>query len=221
MGTYFTPDLFTFLKQLKRHNDREWFAKHKLRYEREVRDRALAFIAAFAPHLRKLSEHFIADPRPTRGSLFRIYRDTRFAADKRPFKTHIGIRFAHEKGKDAHAPVFYLHLEPGNCFAAAGVWHPDNRVLTRIRSAIVSRPEQWGKVRRKVELEGDALSRPPRGFDPRHRFIEDLKFKDFIASVELSERQICGPKVLQEFAAACRKLLPLVEFTTTALELKF
>ncbi len=221
MGTQFTPELFTFLRQLKRHNDREWFAKNKQRYEREVRDPALAFIAAFAPHLRALSEHFVADPRPTRGSLFRIYRDTRFAADKRPFKTHIGIRFAHETGKDAHSPVFYLHLEPGNCFAAAGVWHPDNRVLTRIRTAIVSRPKQWEKVRRNVELEGDALSRPPRGFDPRHRFIEDLKYKDFIASVALSDKQICGPKLLQDCAAAFRKLLPLVEFTTTALELKF
>ncbi len=100
------------------------------------------------------------------------------------------------------------------------MWHPDNRVLTRIRTAIVSRPEQWAKVRRKLELEGDALSRPPRGFDPRHRFIEDLKFKDFVASVELSERQICGPRVLQDFTAACRQMLPLVAFTTTALELK-
>jgi uncharacterized protein (TIGR02453 family) len=75
--------------------------------------------------LRKLNPHFVADPRPTRGSLYRIYRDTRFSPDKRPFKTHVGIHFSHASGKDAHAPVFYLHLEPDNCFAAAGVWHPD------------------------------------------------------------------------------------------------
>ena len=134
---FFRPELFEFLWQLRRHNDREWFAKNKDRYQQVVVEPALLFIGSFAPHLAKLSPFFVADPRPTRGSLFRIYRDTRFSADKRPFKTHVGIRFSHSSGKDAHAPVFYLHLEPENCFAAAGVWHPDNRALTRIRTAIV------------------------------------------------------------------------------------
>ena len=214
---FFRPDLFEFLRQLKRHNNRDWFAGNKQRYEEVVRDPALYFIAAFAPHLQKLSPHFVADPRPTRGSLFRIYRDTRFSSDKTPFKTHVGIHFSHACGKDAHAPVFYLHLDPEGCFAAAGVWHPDNSALTKIRTAIVDQPEAWAKVRRKLELEGDALKRPPRGFDPEHRFIEDIKRKDFVASVGLTEEQICGPKFMGDFAAACRTLLPLVEFTTRAL----
>lgn len=220
-SAFFTPELFLFLRQLKGHNNRGWFAKNKARYQQDVLEPSLIFIGAFAPHLSKLSPHFIADPRPTRGSLFRIYRDIRFSSDKRPFKTHIGIHFSHENGKDAHAPVFYLHLEPDNCFAAAGVWHPDNPALTKIRSAIVREPERWNKVRRKVELEGDKLSRPPRGFDPNHQFIEDLKFKDFVASVALSEKQICNSKFMREFTSACRTMLPLVEFTTRALGLKF
>ena len=70
------------------------------------------FIGDFAPHLYDISSFFVADARPSRGSLFRIYRDTRFSADKRPFKTHVGIHFSHSSGKDAHAPVFYLQLEP-------------------------------------------------------------------------------------------------------------
>jgi uncharacterized protein (TIGR02453 family) len=216
-AAFFRPELFDFLRQLKRHNNREWFAKNKQRYEEVVRDPALTFIASFGPHLHKLSPRFVADPRPSRGSLFRIYRDTRFSPDKRPFKTHVGIHFSHASGKDAHAPVFYLHLEPENCFAAAGVWHPDNAALTRIRLAIVAEPEAWAKVRRKLEIEGDSLRRPPRGFDPNHRFVEDLKRKDFVASVELTEAQICGAKFMPEFTAACRSMLPLVEFTTRAL----
>jgi uncharacterized protein (DUF2461 family) len=72
-----------------------------------------------------------------------------------------------------------------------------------------------------VELEGDRLRRPPRGFDPKHEFIEDLKFKDFVASVELSEKQICGAKCMRDFVAACREMTPLVEFTTKALGLKY
>jgi len=216
----FGPELFNFLRQLKRHNNREWFARNKQRYEESVRDPALLFISSFGPHLHKLSAHFVADPRPTRGSLFRIYRDTRFSHDKRPFKTHVGIHFSHASGKDAHAPVFYLHLEPDNPFAAAGVWHPDASALTKIRTAIVAESGQWAKVRRKVELEGDSLKRPPRGFDPQHPFIEDLKRKDFVASVALTEARICSPKFLQDFAAACRTMLPLVEFTTRALGLE-
>ena len=218
--TFFRPELFEFLRQLKRHNHREWFAKNKQRYEGLILDPALLFISGFAPHLRKLSPHFVADARPTRGSLFRIYRDTRFSSDKRPFKTHVGIHFSHASGKDAHAPVFYLHLEPENCFAAAGVWHPDNSALTKIRMAIVAEPGRWETVTRKLELEGDSLSRPPRGFDPDHRFIGDIKRKDFVSSVELTEAQVCGPEFIRDFAAACRRMKPLVEFTTRALGLE-
>ena len=116
--------------------------------------------------------------------------------------------------------MFYLHLEPDNCFAAAGVWHPDNSALTKIRTAIVAEPEQWAKVNRKLELEGDSLKRPPRGFDPNHRFIEDIKRKDFVASVGLTEAQVCGPRLMGDFVTACRTMLPLVEFATRALGLE-
>ena len=218
---YFSPELFQFLRRLKKNNKREWFAKNKGVYQQAVVEPALLFINDFAAHLSKLSPFFVADARPSRGSLFRIYRDIRFSHDKRPFKTHVGIRFHHASGKDAHAPVFYLHLEPDGCFAAAGIWHPENRALTRVRSAIVKEPEQWAAIRKKIELEGDSLARPPRGFDPKHQFIDDLKMKDFIASVKLSEEEICGKKFMRDFAAACRKMSPLVEFTTMALGLKY
>jgi len=217
----FSPDVFTFLRQLKRNNNREWFAKNKSRYQASIVEPALSFIGDFAPQLEKISPFFLADARPTRGSLFRIYRDTRFSSDKRPFKTHIGIHFSHCSGKDAHAPVFYLHLEPDNCFAAAGIWHPDNHALTKVRMAIVRDAEQWAKVRKRLTLEGDRLSRPPRGFDPNHSFIDDLRMKDFVASVALTEEQVCGGKLMRDFASACKKMSPLVEFTTKALELEF
>lgn len=220
-SAFFEPDLFDFLRQLKRNNNREWFAKNKTRYEQVVVAPAMSFISSFAPHLAKLSPHFVADARPTRGSLFRIYRDTRFSQDGLPYKTHVGMRFMHESGKDVHAPIFYLHFEPTGCFVAAGVWHPDNRTLTKIRTAIVSQPQQWRKVAAKYEFEGGSLTRPPKGFDPNHACIEDLKRKDFIASVELTKEQVCSPKLMRDFVAACRSMSPLVEFTTTAMGLKF
>jgi uncharacterized protein (TIGR02453 family) len=219
--TIFDAELFEFLRQLKRHNDRDWFARNKDRYRRVLLEPALQFIAEFAVPLARLSPHFVADARPARGSLFRIYRDTRFSADKRPFKTHAGIHFSHESGSDAHAPVFYFHLEPDNCFAAAGVWHPDTRTLTRIRSAMVAAPGEWRLVRRKLELEGESLMRPPKGFDPEHPLLEDLKRKDFVTSVAMSEEQVCSPTLMRDFNAACRTMAPLVKFTTKALGLKF
>jgi uncharacterized protein (TIGR02453 family) len=82
----FTSDLFRFLQDLRRHNDRAWFAKNKERYLDVVQEPAQEFVRGFGPYLRKISPHFVADDRPVGGSLFRIYRDVRFAKDKRPLQ---------------------------------------------------------------------------------------------------------------------------------------
>jgi len=213
----FTPELFELLRQLKRHNNRDWFARNKARYEHLVRDPALLFITAAVPRLSRLSKDGRTNPRPLRGSLFRIYRDIRFSADQRPFKTHVGIQFSHAPAKDVHAPCYYLHLEPDGCFVAAGVWHPDASVLIQIRNAIISNPEQWKRVRQRIELGGDRLVRPPRGFDPAHPFVEDLKCKDFITSLDLGESEVCRARFIEDFVDACRKMTPLVEFTGKAM----
>ena len=219
---YFTPELLAFLKQLRRRNNREWFQANKPRYEALVRDPCLRFIAALDGRLQEISPWLVADPHPTRGSLFRIYRDTRFSADKRPYKTHVGMSFPHRGTKQkVHLPGFYLHLEPEGCFAAAGCWHPDNPTLIQIRSAIVARPEGWKKAVRGLELEGDALSRPPRGYPCDHPLVEDLKRKDFLASVEFTDRQVCSPRFMADFMSACRKLSPLVGFLAQALGLPY
>ena len=81
-------------------------------------------------------------------------------------------------------------------------------------------PKRWAVIRKKLELEGDSLAKAPRGFDPQHRFIDDLKMKDFVTSIAFSEAEVCSQKFLRDFAAACRKMSPLVEFTTRALGLK-
>ena len=117
-------ELFDFLIRLKVNNDREWFQANKARYEEQVKAPLQAFIGGFDERLARLSAHFVADPRPVGGSLFRIYRDVRFSKDKSPYKTAAGIHFRHERGKDAHAPGYYLHLEPSECFAACGLWMP-------------------------------------------------------------------------------------------------
>jgi uncharacterized protein (TIGR02453 family) len=221
MPAYFTPDLFRFLSRLKRNNNREWFLRHKDEYESCVRQPALRFIEDFGVPLRELSPHLVADARPTRGSLFRIYRDTRFSNDKRPYKTHVAMRFSH-RGKDVYSPGFYLHLEPDGCFAASGLWHPESPTLLKVRTAIVSRSEEWRTVRKLLNWDdAGKLSRPPRGFPCDHEFVDDLKLRDLGCSVEFKDKQVCSPKFMSIFTAACREMSPLAVFLSRALELQF
>ena len=142
----FGPELFSFLRDLRANNDRDWFAANRDRYDDQLLEPALAFIDAFASRLAKISPHFRADARPSGGSLFRIYRDTRFSKDRTPYKTNVGIHFRYELAKDAHTPGYYLHLGPGEVFAGGGIWHPDTAAATRIREAIVADPQAWTRA---------------------------------------------------------------------------
>jgi uncharacterized protein (TIGR02453 family) len=222
---YFTRKTFAFLRELAENNNREWFSANKGRYEEEIKGPALAFIRDFAPHLAKLSPHFRADPRPVGGSLFRIYRDTRFSKDKSPYKTHTGIQFRHELGKDAHTPGFYLHLEPKQCFVGLGIWRPDGKTVKKIRDGLVEDPKGWKKAvagaafKKRLALSGDRLVRPPRGVDPEHPLLEDLKWKDYVASARISQKAVMDPGLIKEYTAYCKAGLPFVAFLCKTLDL--
>jgi uncharacterized protein (TIGR02453 family) len=177
--SHFTPELFQFLRQLQRHNNREWFAKNKERYLAEVQHPVLQFVSDVGTGLRKISTNLVVDPRPAGGSMFRIYRDTRFSADKSPYKTGVGVRFPVRAARDVHAPGLYLHLEPGNVFLVVGLRQQDPKTTTTIREAILERPAAWRNAARTApfspafELSGESLVRPPRGVDPEHPLIDD------------------------------------------------
>ncbi|HJW14092.1 MAG TPA: DUF2461 domain-containing protein [Thermoanaerobaculia bacterium] len=216
---HFSPEIFRFLRELAKNNSRGWFQANRERYETALREPCLRFISDLGPLLRGVSRELVADPRPSGGSLFRIYRDTRFSRDKSPYKTHAGMYFPVRGGKDVRPPGFYLHLEPGACFAAAGLWHPDGAALAKVRDAIVASPDNWKRARARLPLEGDRLRRPPRGYDATHPFIEDLKRKDFVSSVRLSDQEVTRPRFVSDFVATCRKMSPLPKFLAEALEL--
>ena len=224
---YFVEETFSFLEELAENNNRQWFQENKKRYEGAIKDPAVRFIIDFQPFLGEISSHFNADPRPAGGSLFRIYRDTRFSKDKSPYKTNTGIQFRHNQGKDVHAPGFYLHLEPGNVFAAAGIWHPDSATLGMIRDAIVEDPSAWKRAVKKepfpgtFDLSGGSLLRAPKGYDPDHPFIEDLKRKDFIGITSLPQDAVGKSEFPQYFAEICRAGTSLVKFLCSAIGLPF
>jgi uncharacterized protein (TIGR02453 family) len=221
----FAPALFRFLRDLRKNNDRDWFLAHKESYERDVREPALGFIHSFAPALRKISTQLVADPRPVGGSLFRIHRDVRFGSDKRPYKTHVGIQFRHAGGEGAHAPGFYLHLEPGDVFAGAGIWQPDGAALSEVRDAIAASPAAWRRAvgardfTARWALSGESLVRVPRGYEPDHPLAADLKRKSYLAITGFSERDACAADFTERLETAWRACTPLMRFLTRALDM--
>jgi len=220
--TSLPSEMFAFLTDLERNNRREWFQARKPRYEQSVKEPALGFIADFAPRLARISPRFVADPRPVGGSLFRIYRDTRFSKDKTPYKTHVGIQFRHERGKSVHCPGFYLHVDPYEPFAGLGVWRPDGPTVASIRDAVVADPAGWrkaahGKAFRRVwDLEGESLKRAPRGYPPDHPLVEDLKRKDFTAIAPLTPDALQAPGFARDLAALFRKGAGFMDFLCRA-----
>ena len=224
---YFTPKLFAFLKDLAENNDRDWFKAHQDLYEHYVREPALEFINDFAGPLKKISPHFVADSRTVGGSLFRIQRDTRFSKDKTPYKLNTGMQFRHMAGKDAHAPGFYVHLQPGECFMGVGLWRPETKVAYQIREAIAAEPAAWKRASRGKRftevftIGGDSLQRAPKGFDEDHPLIEDLKRKDFIASTRLTQKSITADTFMGEFTDYCKRSAPFMKFLCGAVGVPF
>ncbi len=224
---YFTNKTFTFLSALGKNNSREWFEEHKQDYEDLVRSPALDFIADMAYEMPSVSKHFRAISKKVGGSLMRVQRDTRFSNDKTPYKTNIGMHFRHEVGKDIHAPGYYVHIEPGECFVAVGLWHPESDVLFKVREAILKQGEIWVKARddRKFRehysLEGDVLVNAPRGYAKDHPLVEDLKRKDFIGLAALAKAEVTSPDFRKLVAERFRQASPYMRFLCEAMELQF
>jgi len=223
----FSRKSVAFLKELLNNNNKAWFDKNRQRYEDEVRTPALEFIEAMAQPLSKISPHFVASPKKVGGSLMRVHKDIRFSKDKTPYKTNIGIHFKHERGKDVHAPGFYLHIEPGDVFVGAGIWRPESSTLRNVRMLIDENPAQWKKLSKKLQgkdnfnLSGDSLKRAPKGYSEDHTMIEDLKRKDFIAVQNLKPSVITGKDFHKDIARLFKSAAPLVKFVCTADDLDF
>jgi len=219
-SSYFSPQFFSFLRQLARNNNRDWFLRNKPRYEKLILEPSVRFIRDVRPKLKSVSPYLVADPKPFGGSLFRIYRDVRFSKDKSPYKTNVAMEFWHKKTGKKGFSGLYLHLAPGESFAGAGCWHPDAERLGKVRKAIVSRPEEWRKVKESgLKIDGDSLKRSPVGFDPNHEFIKDLMRKDFTAGTKFRDSQVTSPAFADQFVQEAKKLDPLNRFLAKALGL--
>jgi uncharacterized protein (TIGR02453 family) len=148
----------------------------------------------------------------------------RFSKDKRPYKEHAACHFRHAGGKDVHAPGFYMHFAPDEVLIGGGLWMPPSDALGQVRMLIAAKPAAWSRIKTDKTfakhfggVEGDALMRPPRGFDPAHPHIGDIKRKSFFAMREEKPKLTQHPKIISEVSETFKAASPLMKFLCNAL----
>ena len=226
---YFSQAVFEFLKELAVNNNKPWWEENKQRYINTIREPALDFVTDFGARLKEISPHFVADARVNGGSLMRPYRDMRFAKGE-PYKTNVGIHFRHEQGNDVHAPGFYLHIEPGQNFAGAGLWSPETRVARTIRQMINDDPMGWAEAAHSDSFTvtweignsaDDRLKRVPRELDPGHPYPDDLRLKSFTAGTKLTQKSITSGTFADDLLTTYAAAGPYARFLCEAIGVPF
>jgi uncharacterized protein (TIGR02453 family) len=220
--TGFRPAAFSFLRGLRDNNDPAWFKPRKAVYETEVLAPFRALVAAVGQALAEAGIPLSGDPVR---SIFRIYRDVRFSPDKRLYKTHAGAVLTRSGGK-RDPGLLYLHLEPGASMVAAGFWHPEPPLLTRLRRAMVADPDGFAAIADGLAEAGspissdDALTRLPRGFEAaKGTPVEDyVCWKSLTAHAPLRNKDMQSPAVVDRIVEFARAALPLLEWGWAAAE---
>ena len=171
----FMPETVKFFSDLKKNNTREWFESNRRKFEEFVLDPARAFVVEMGLRLKEISPRIIAEPK-VNGSIFRIFRDTRFSADKSPYKTNMGIYFWEGRATRLESSGFYFHLEPPGLMLGAGVYMFPRHKLGLFRRAAVD-PEYGDELagiisaiqgKKGYDVGGKFYKRLPAGFDPEH-----------------------------------------------------
>ena len=216
MRRFFTPGTLRFLRALKRNNNREWFAARRDVYEREVREPMLALIERLARDFPTFAPEIVASPKT---SLYRIYRDTRFSEDKSPLKTQVAASFRWRGADKGRAAGLYLEVNPGWVWMGGGFYAPEPQDLVRIRAHIantfpaIRRITHASAFRRAVgELDGERLSRVPRGFAKGDPAAEFLKFRYFLAGCEFPPEFATDARFYPTLVRTYRAIMPLVRF---------
>jgi len=228
----FSPATLSFLRNLKRHNERPWFEAHRAEYEGDVKAPMRELIEEMDVRLARLAPEIIGDPKR---SMFRIYRDIRFSSDKSPYKTHASCWLYHRDGtrgvgREAAGggAGFYFQIAPGDSFTGGGMWMPPREALIKLRDAIAEDPKEFAKIatdkrvlRRFGGLDEEAmLRRVPRGFAPDHPGARWLKFQSFVTGRPLSDAQAISARLPALLEADFRLMLPLVRWINGVLGLR-
>lgn len=205
----FSPKALTFFRQLARNNDRDWFNAHRETYETHVKAPMLALLEWMNGKFARFAPEHVTEPKK---AMYRIYRDTRFAKDKTPFKLHIGAMFGHQRLPKNYCAGFYFHVSHTECFVGCGLYMPEPDQLTAVREAILAQHKPFlklindKKLRRLMsDLQGESLARLPKGYDPTHPAADLMRrkqlcfYKEFPANAALDKS--FGVEVIKRFEA--------------------
>ena len=230
--SYFTAESLGFLRGLKRRNTREWFEARRGDYESHVKAPLATLVEEMDLRLTKIAPEMRGDPKR---SMFRIYRDVRFARDKSPYKTHAAAWFFHGEGsskvgREAHGggAGFYFHLEPGASMVGGGCWMPPRPALQRFRAGIAADPRGFErivnapKLKRRMGTLSDerVLKRVPRGFDQEHPAAHWLKHQSFTMGRALTDDQVLSSRLTATLESDFALLVPLVRWLNSTLGLQ-
>jgi uncharacterized protein (TIGR02453 family) len=197
-----------FLAELKENNDRDWFNARKDIYEEQVRQPMLELVSAVHGEMLRFAPGYVGEPKKC---VYRIYRDTRFAKDKTPYKTHIAASlWSNAIGKQGGAG-FYFSIAPGDVEIGGGLYAPDPKLLLAVRQHIA---EHYKAFRKRLtgELWGESASRAPKGFDPEHPAIDLLKHKHYVLLTSPSPKIATTSKLLTEIVKCFEAMTPFIEF---------
>jgi uncharacterized protein (TIGR02453 family) len=216
MAACFTPRTLTFLRALKRNNDREWFKARKETYDRDVREPMIAVIERLAQDFRSFAPELIASPQ---ASLYRIYRDTRFSEDKTPLKTHVAAVFPTRSLPKHEGAGLYFHIAPNEVWAGGGMYAPQTAQLLAVREHIAANHKRLRAIvespsfkKRVGALDGEKLTRVPRGFAADHPAAEYLKFRQFLAGKEYPGTFATSPRFYSTLLGLFQDIAPLIRF---------
>jgi uncharacterized protein (TIGR02453 family) len=212
----FTDAGLQFLRYLKAHNDREWFTPRKAQFEDEVLDPARLLVADFSREASHRGLPLSGDPKR---SIFRIYRDTRFSKDKRPYKTHVGMVLSRTGGRGEEG-VVYVHVEPGESFIGSGFWQPETPLLRRFRERMASDPEGWLGVVEEVSEAGlsiepeDTLKRMPRGYESHAEspVAPWLKARSLLVTRPVADGELREPSFTETVLDVAEATLPFLAY---------
>jgi uncharacterized protein (TIGR02453 family) len=216
---YFRPAALTFLRNLAKHNDRDWFNPRKTIYEAELKEPMLAIVRKITDAMMDFAPNHV---RPAEKSLFRIYRDTRFSNDKRPYKTHIAAWWTHTGLDKTSGAGYYFHVSSKDVIIAAGAYMPEKEQLAAIRHWLLDNHESFRKLLQRpavrstfTEFEGDALTRPPKGFPPDHPAIDIIRYKQWGMSTSLPAKIALDKNLAQTIIKHFKLLAPMVDALNT------
>ncbi len=212
----FPPEMVRFFRSLKRNNRREWFQPRKHLFEQHIKAPMLDLVSAINAELAKFAPEYVTEPK---NAIFRIYRDTRFSADKTPYKTHAAASFARRGSERLGTGGFYFSVSAEVIEVAAGIWHPEREVMLLVRNHIAETHQELSRIladkkARKLagELKGNALSRSPKGFDPAHPAAEFIKMKDWVLDVTLDADLATTPELHGAIVERFRAMAPLLGY---------